>query len=310
MIFLFVGITLVIGAIAAYNDLRTGKVPNQLIFFGLFAGLFLMLVSFLSNILPASLILKGLINALVSLGLGYVFWYFDLWGAGDAKLFFVLALLLPLEFYWRSFLPVWPAIVILINAFIPLLVFVFCQSVFFVGQRVFLFFREGNFLVRLENNTKKASLYLKNNWLGYLEKAGGFCLVFIIFQTIRLETSGFTSGFNWGRSGLFFLMVFLGMAVNRIIKNKKAIIAMAIILALYLFGRWFFYSNDLFINILLATKSSGFYLVGFGLVSWLFSFYEKAGQKDNQSKNLHFALWLLVGVVLTLILKGSLLIIQ
>ena len=294
---------LLAGGIAAYGDIRFGKISNKLIIAGLGAGLILLLASVLVGGLSADIFWQALLNAAVALALGYAFWYFDLWAAGDAKLFFVLALLLPFKFYWRSYLPVFPSLVILVNAFIPLLLFVFLQSVFLMAKNAFLFLSRPDARVKFEGGARKFGQQMRINYLSYLWVALVFGLVFLVFQLIRLEASGFINEFALGRAGLFFLTAFFGMLASRVAKNKKIILAAAAVLIVYLAVRQILYSQNILLGLAQMAKSSIPYFIGIGFLGWMFSFYEK----NSPNKNLHFAFWLFFGVILTVVINGSLL---
>jgi hypothetical protein len=101
-------------------------------------------------------------------------------------------------------------------------------------------------------------------------------------------------------------MMLLGWGANRAVKDWRALVTLSVLLAVYLFGRWLFDDRNFLSDIIAVNKNLVFYLASFGLLSWLFSFYEKA----QKNKNMHFAAWLFFGVILTIILKGSLLMIR
>lgn len=298
--YFLISVALLIGALTTYEDIKFGKIRNRWILIGLVIGIGTQL-GLIGSIFSGDYILKVYLNAGVALLLGYLIWRFNGWSAGDAKLFFVFSLLLPLKFYGRSFLPVFPSLVILINTFVPLLLFIFCRSVGEAAKSTFLFFRQNELRARLEKGISSFFQRVKMNYWGYLEMAAGFFLAFVVFQLIRLEGESFVSHFVWGRAGLFGLMAFLGIVASRAFKNKKFLMATAVAIALYLFSRQVFYSKSLWPDIVLTARGSVLYLAIFGLLLWLFSFYEKA----SKSKSFHFALWLLGGLALTIILEGS-----
>jgi len=64
---------------------------------------------------------KVLLNALLAFAAGFILWWFGLWAAGDAKLFGVLAMLLPLSTYDRAYMAVFPAYVLIFNTFVSVM---------------------------------------------------------------------------------------------------------------------------------------------------------------------------------------------
>ena len=75
------------------------------------------------------------INSLISLAVAYILWHFELWAAGDAKLFFVFSFLLPLKYYSSGAFPHFPALALLLNVF----TFAF---IFLVLRSLYVFFKE------------------------------------------------------------------------------------------------------------------------------------------------------------------------
>jgi len=72
---------------------------------------------------PLSWPVAAVVSLVVGLGVAIVLWLLGIWAAGDAKLFAVLAFLVPPAIYTRSFLPGFPGMPILVNVFA--LVFVY-----------------------------------------------------------------------------------------------------------------------------------------------------------------------------------------
>lgn len=296
-------VILALGLVVSYEDFRFRKIKNQWIIIGLLAGIFLYSIELLTGGLTLDHFFKIILNALVALALGYGFWYFDLWAAGDAKLFFFFSFLLPFKFYWKTYLPIFPSMVILINAFIPLVIFTLAQASYLFGKKILLFFSAVNLRARLEHRSRKFFQRVKINYLSYLAPAGALILTFFVFQLVRLEADAYLGGFVWGKPGLFFVVMLLGMAGGWLFRKKEALVAAFGILIGYLFWRQFGYAGNIFWDVLPKTLSSLWLITGFAVLNWLFSFYEK----ESGSKNLHLAFWLLLGVCLTLVLKGSLL---
>lgn len=291
---------LFIGILVSYEDIKFGKIRNKWILIGLFIGIGVHLIGLASNVFSWDYIFKVCLNAGLALFLGYLIWHFNGWSAGDAKLFFVFSLLLPLKFYRQNYLPYFPSFVILINTFFPFLVFS-------IGQSLFLFFKkffpcQGKQLIK--EKLEKIKYGPKTSYSRYFKIIFGFFLFFLIFQIIRLEFGQYPNHFNWGMAALFFLIFALGGFLRKVFQKNYFLILIFLGIIFYLTLKYFLFSHqeilDEFFHLI---RGSIFFLVIFGLVSYWVSFYVKVGEK----KRLPFAIWLLLGVILTILCQGSLL---
>ncbi len=162
---LFLPFVFFIGLITSYEDIKFGKVKNKWILLGLIWGLaviiFFLIWYFIAspvtrfyyfNIIdlpdnsPAPVFTVSLIylyrvvlNAFIALIIGFLMWRFNAWAAGDAKLFIIYSLLLPLKYYWKSCLPYFPSFALLINIFIPIFLYLLIRSSFYYSK--FIYFR-------------------------------------------------------------------------------------------------------------------------------------------------------------------------
>lgn len=152
---LFLPVLLFIGLITTYEDIRYGKIRNKWIKLGLVWGT-IVIISFLVWFFIASPVLhfyyfeirqlppgspapvfvvnleylgRVVVNTLIALLTAFLMWRAGAWAAGDGKLFVVFALLLPLQYYWKSYLPYFPSFVLLINIFIPFFIYLLFISV-------------------------------------------------------------------------------------------------------------------------------------------------------------------------------------
>jgi len=138
-----------IGAFCVYGDLKDGKIRNKYIIIGLswvivlYLSLFLYTYFGLQQISNLQYISELLTNGVIALIVGYVLWYFNLWAAGDAKLFTIYAFLIPLEFYAKSYFPYFPSFALLVDIFMLILLFL-------VGKMIIL--RTKNFIRKIQAN--------------------------------------------------------------------------------------------------------------------------------------------------------------
>lgn len=210
---LFLPVLFFIGLITAYEDIRYGKVRNKWILLGLIWGLSVIFCFFVWYFIASPLTLyyyfeiqhlpdnssvpvftvsllylgRVLLNAFLALLISFLMWRFNAWAAGDAKLFVVFALLLPLKYYWKSYLSYFPSFALLINIFIPIFLYLFFRSCFyylnliyfriFRGQRIAFSKKEGN------KKDKKKAVWEKIKNMAIM--LSGFISIFLIFGFIQ-----------------------------------------------------------------------------------------------------------------------------
>jgi len=162
---LFLPLLFFIGIITSYEDIKCGKVRNKWILLGLIWGLIIIIFFFVwyfvaspitryyyfeiqnlpdnspAPVFTVSLVYlwRVILNVVIALLIAFLMWRFNAWAAGDAKLFVVYALLLPLTYYWKSYLPYFPSFVLLINIFIP--IFLYLLIVSFIYYLKFIYLR-------------------------------------------------------------------------------------------------------------------------------------------------------------------------
>lgn len=119
---------MVVGSLCVFTDLKTQKIYNKVIAFGFFYGL-VFFIYFSINQYNETYFSDVLINFLISVFVSYALWFYNCWSAGDAKLFSLFAFLLPLSFYEKLNYPFFPSFDILINLFIPVVVFLLILSI-------------------------------------------------------------------------------------------------------------------------------------------------------------------------------------
>lgn len=213
-------IVCIIGSIAVYQDIRTGKVKNKLILIGLWAGIagyFLLATQALFFLSPGLAYFKKIfINVSISWTLSFFIWYIGLWSAGDAKIFMLFSFLLPLRFYGESFpISFFPAAGLLINAFILVIFFITLEILFRILRVSFNFILK--FHAQKETLVKKFSFAKKHLFEKIKEDKGKYLKIAIIFLclflvlsiyriSIRKELAKVLSGFE----DFFFIVVILG----------------------------------------------------------------------------------------------------
>ncbi|MDI6777690.1 MAG: hypothetical protein QMD77_00705 [Patescibacteria group bacterium] len=306
--YLMLPVIFLIGGVVSYQDFKFGKIRNKWILRGLAWGLIVYLVLFLSLFLAAYLpffskitsfisyayIYKALLNAFIALALGYVLWYFELWSAGDAKLFFVFSLLLPLTHYWRSYLFYFPSLALLINVFIPALLFLFVQNLILIfkdATRYPLSLGKIKFLFR------EIKIYFESNYQTLLKSFVSFSLIFLVFQMLRQAVANHTNQNQWWSSGLLLIILGASGYIRRALGMNYVLGSLSLIFIVYVAIQ----NQGILGKMALAARSSLVYFAAFPLIALIFSY----SQKKDHMQRMPFAVWLFLGVIITIILKGS-----
>ena len=189
-----VALPLVLGvaATAALSDWRSGTIPNRLLAWGAVAGAAWLLFTTVwllcdgpgqSSVMraggPWGHLLDVVVNAVVAFALGLLLWWVGVWAAGDAKLFALLAFLLPLDFYETNLLAVFPSFVLFFNTFVCILVLLAAELAYKLVLRLF---RPGAGRATA-GLVRRAIAFLRGKGFGLVRIVLGFMA---IFMTIRV----------------------------------------------------------------------------------------------------------------------------
>ncbi len=71
-----------------------------------------------------------IINGSIAFTVGYLLWHFNFWAAGDAKLFSIYSLLIPLEYYSKNYIRYFSSSMLLVDT-IFFICFVFFLKMFY-----------------------------------------------------------------------------------------------------------------------------------------------------------------------------------
>jgi hypothetical protein len=306
--YLFLPVVFLIGSITSYQDYKYSKIRNKWILWGLAWALsvYLLLCLWLlsdeyftlfhraKDFMSFVYIHDALLNAFISLAIGYLIWYFDLWSAGDAKLFFVFSLLLPLTHYSSSYLPYFPSFALLINVFAPAMLFLFLQKIFKITKDMAGRVRCSR-IPRI--SWTKIRTYLGKNYQTLFKSSLSFMLIFLSFQLFRQMFQNHLN-ISQGLSSIIFLSFFGASSLFRkALKNNYVLILFTCLISFYMA-----ISGSASVReIGLMISNSLIFMFAFPIVIFVFSYSEK----KTYPQKLPFAVWLFLGVIITLIMKGS-----
>ena len=130
MLYYFLAAIILIGLFTSYEDIKEGKIRNKYIIlaliYTLLAYVFIITIYYFGGVpIRAEYFIEFIINGVIALLVGFLLWYSRVWTAGDGKLFFAYSLLVPLSAYSFGYIKYFPSLVILINTFLPIFIFLF-----------------------------------------------------------------------------------------------------------------------------------------------------------------------------------------
>jgi len=138
-LFYFLPVIIALGVITSYEDLKFGKIKNRWITLTVLSSIIInsAIIYSVGNIYK-NYYYDLLVNIIISFVIAVLLFYFEVWSAGDGKLFFAYAILLPLTAYSKSYLPYFPSFALLVNIFVPYLFYVLIKILIKPDKKLFL----------------------------------------------------------------------------------------------------------------------------------------------------------------------------
>jgi hypothetical protein len=312
---LFLPVIFFIGLVTSYEDIKYGKIRNKWIIFGISWGLGVLLLLFLWDSVAPSLMssrslpiftvhfsyfLKVLVNTAIAVAVSFTMWRFHVWTAGDAKLFIIYSLLVPLPYYWKTNLLFFPSFALLANIFfIVFMYFLFCSSFFYVKSVL-----TGKMAREISQDDKEKKFHFKNFLKTNLGMILGLLAIILSFNLFHQVIQKY----------VFFdvtplqVAIFMAFAIFSKVINKffQKPIILKIIISFLIFLMSYGFIN----NFPAAIKTMGWALGMMIIFMAIFGFSQKLInvylEKMQPIKSISFAVWMFMGVMVTLIMKGSL----
>ena len=278
--FIFIPAVFFIGIVTSYQDIKFGKIKHKWIGMGLIYFILGYLLLYLLSALRIvdyrginySYIQELFINGLISIVIAYLFWKLGIWAAGDAKLFIVYALLIPLDYYSKSYLPYFPSFALLLNIFIPLFLFILIAAFLKLLNIAIcrLINNIKNILILIKDCCQKISSKIRDGWQEILGTLAGYTLIFLGLQILmsKLHLNSL-----WV---IILIVIFYRVVSKGIKKSRKALLLTGIILAAY-FGYQIFYRHDV-LKLILIFKNLIRLLLVFGVANGVLNLYIKYTQ--------------------------------
>lgn len=135
---IFYPIIITLGICSSYTDIKFKKIKNIHLLATTMSGIIIhagLIISHNIHLNP-----NFCLNFFISFGIGFLLYYTNIWGAGDAKLFIVYCLLMPADKY-HAILP-FPSLIIFINIFLLSTVAILILSLCNIIKNKWFLFKE------------------------------------------------------------------------------------------------------------------------------------------------------------------------
>ncbi len=206
-------IAIILGIISSVTDFKNKKIYNKNIILALIVSILVYAV--LWNQIEIMYIKNYLINLGISIAISFLFFYFKIWAAGDAKLFLAIVFMIPYEIYEVQTNNVFPALYLLIMIFGVAFIYI-------VIETVYLWIRDKERLTKIkELKLDKGELkeFLIKYFMGY------FIILFI--NNIILK---FFADFRINNAGLILICNMLILIfIYRIITQKRQALVITLV---------------------------------------------------------------------------------
>jgi hypothetical protein len=288
-----------IGIITSYEDFKYGLVRNRWIKLGIYWGLGVLILLFIWNFfalqatefyahnflnltadsgLPVftvhqSFFRDTIINIFFATLIGFTMWRLKSWAAGDAKLFIVYSLLIPIPNYWKTFFPIFPSIALLINIFVVILIYVCLKSFYLCLLSLYNIIKQKKIGSSKKINLEKIQHYFFEFIKNIENSKMIFLFVFLIIFIFAIFQKSLQQYFNFD---LFYLQIFIFALIIifsdsfvDVLKNKIVIIT--ILFSLILFTGYGFLVD--FISTILMLINTSVIMI---LFMFIFSLFQSA----------------------------------
>ena len=298
-------------AATSLEDARDGLIRNKWIVMGLLWGAAAYALLSLSRLFSPDLTMPALSNTLFNgswgrllamtalnsasaLLCGFLIFHIGYWSAGDAKLFFAVSLLLPLKYYFRHFLPVFPAFCLFLNVITVSAVYVWAEAV--LG--IFKFARNNPEKRILKEVIGSSAVKFRGGLDLFLAALVVFTAIMCLNSVLKLSSRASVPVSMMAMLALLFIGGTVGKALER--RNLRLFFYAASAL---------FFAAVLSSSLRLQAIRMGLFMACMFTLIFLMTgiIPELSSKYGTQKEEMPFALWLSLGTVLTAVIKGSLL---
>ncbi|MDI6605604.1 MAG: hypothetical protein QME65_00430, partial [Candidatus Omnitrophota bacterium] len=198
-----------------------------------------------------------------------------IWAAGDAKLFIVYTLLIPLDYYSKSYLPYFPSFTLLLNIFIPLFLFIliiaFLKLINMAICRLINYRK--NILILIKECYEKISSKIRVGWQEILGALVSYAVIFLGLQIL-------TSKLHLNPIWIIISILIVSRLISKGIKNNRIILLLTGIILLAYLGYEIIYQHHI-LQLILIFRNLIRLLFLFGVANGILNFYIKYTQTNQ-----------------------------
>lgn len=271
---IIIPIVFIIGIITTIEDYQEGKIRNKWIKQGITYGLIYYAAMILITIIGTfkldqhisyitqnftysytyfefSYYVWVIVNTAIAFVGGFLLWHLKLWTGGDAKLFSLYVFLIPLGFYSQAYIPIFPALALLINISIPIFIYVLLKMLWYPIKMGINYLRKPELLKTYINEYRKEHPVTKKKLKTYLSTALSFIVLMIFFRLIRdyimVVIEPHLGGMILLVTAMYFLLGFIVFSpIQKIFnKGKRVYIILIVVIAYFVSGAIWFKDNML-----------------------------------------------------------------
>lgn len=209
---------------------------------------------------------RVMINTLIAFAVGFSLWWFGMWAAGDAKLFAVLALLIPLSSYAKSFWPFFPSYVLIFNTFLSLIAIL-------VLELVIRFIRQAFRPSRVESEAwQNAWLWIKSHVKDMIFGFIGILFLFLVIKTLRMLVRDAIGAFSSVTSStlIYFILFLIFQPLVKLMRKRFVLIPVVALTLAFIVWVTIFPTEHYNLVTVLQVSSIMLALVGFLIVYELY----------------------------------------
>lgn len=309
--YLFLALIGLISISVIKRDVKKKKIRNADIIKGFAMGTILYLIAAIIGSVELSYVQNVFLNTISAALVVYIFWLLNFWPAGDAKFFILLSFLLPMTYYSNSYFPVFPSFVLLVNIFCVSFLFLILNSFYYLFYNVLKRKFIKIYLSRILKIKKNSKLI--DGLRLFARKIFINMLIIFLFSISALSSGrifngnaydfllNYSFGFLVSMVVVYILNIYLEDTQDYEIPREGLKEGMTLSLKTLNGG----YLEKEFLAKIGVLRADGLNAYQVGEVCNIFR--TKRIDKIWVQKHIPFSPWILLGVFITILLKGSLL---